>query len=90
MQPDLNPWLLSESTGEPSQRKVEGEVKASRGAIVELTVKASALAKNVDKMLKPPYIVVQHQATPSLPIFQTRKTVKNIDSAVTTETPEER
>lgn len=56
----------SESTGESSPRKVEGEVKANRTAIMELTAQVSALAKNLKKMIMPPDNAVQNQASLSL------------------------
>lgn len=52
----------SESTGESSTRNVEGEVKANRTAIMELTAQVSALAKNLEKMIMPPDNAVQNQA----------------------------
>ncbi len=52
----------SETGYETFQRRVEGEVRANRTALMELTAQVSALTKNLEKMLSPS-ATVQSQTT---------------------------
>lgn len=54
----------SEKSYETLQKRVEGEARANRTALMELTAQVSALTKNLEKMMRPTATVESQPAAP--------------------------